>query len=60
MITDLESIDRKIKAADTELRQLVTNRGSTLTEFHRIGPSSARRGCWPMSVTSTVSSDLHG
>jgi transposase len=43
MITDLESIDRKIKAADKELQQLVIDRGSTLTELHGIGPSSAAR-----------------
>ncbi|MFJ9371428.1 transposase, partial [Nocardia sp. NPDC101769] len=30
LIEDLETIDRKTRAADTELRQLVTERGSTL------------------------------
>jgi transposase len=43
MVSDLETIDRKIKAADKELRQLVTDRGFTLTDLHGIGPSSAAR-----------------
>ncbi|MEV0032114.1 transposase [Nocardia sp. NPDC050793] len=43
LIEELETIDRKIKAADKELRQLVTDRGSTLMELHGIGPSSAAR-----------------
>jgi transposase len=43
MVSDLETIDRKIKAADKELRQLVTDRGCTLTDLHGIGPSSATR-----------------
>lgn len=43
LIEELESIDRKTKAADKELRQLVTDRGSTLMDLHGIGPSSAAR-----------------
>jgi transposase len=43
MISDLENIDRKIRAADKELQQLVIDRGSTLTELHGIGPSNAAR-----------------
>ena len=43
MVSELETIDRKIKAADQELRQLVTDRGSTLMGLHGIGPSSAAR-----------------
>ncbi|MFJ9365854.1 transposase [Nocardia sp. NPDC101769] len=43
LIEDLETIDRKTRAADTELRQLVTERGSTLMDLHGIGPSSAAR-----------------
>ncbi|MFE7803065.1 IS110 family transposase [Nocardia sp. NPDC057440] len=43
LIGQLESIDRKIKAADKELQKLVTDRGSTLTDLHGIGPSSAAR-----------------
>ncbi|MFE4460423.1 IS110 family transposase [Nocardia tengchongensis] len=43
LIDELETIDAKIKAADKELRQLVTDRGSTLMALHGIGPSSAAR-----------------
>ncbi|MEV6772414.1 transposase [Nocardia sp. NPDC051030] len=43
LIEDLETIDRKTKAADKELRQLVAERGSTLMDLHGIGPSSAAR-----------------
>ncbi|WP_433579118.1 IS110 family transposase [Nocardia brasiliensis] len=43
LIEDLETIDRKTRAADKELRQLVADRGSTLMELHGIGPSSAAR-----------------
>ncbi|MGW5226867.1 IS110 family transposase [Nocardia niigatensis] len=43
LIEELEAIDRKTKAADKELRQLVTDRGSTLMDLHGIGPSSAAR-----------------
>lgn len=43
LIRELETTDRKIKAADKELRQLVADRGSTLTDLHGIGPSSAAR-----------------
>jgi transposase len=43
LISELTSIDRKIKAADKELQQLVTERGSTLMDLHGIGPSSAAR-----------------
>lgn len=43
LIEDLETIDRRIRAADKELRQLVTDRGSTLMELHGIGPASAAR-----------------
>ncbi len=37
------TIDHKIKAADKELRGLVTDRGSTLMDLKGIGPSSAAR-----------------
>ncbi|MFF0638003.1 IS110 family transposase [Nocardia sp. NPDC004151] len=43
LIEDLETIDRKTRAADKELRQLVIERGCTLMDLHRIGPSSAAR-----------------
>lgn len=42
-VSELETIDRTIKAADKQLRQLVTDRGSTLLALHGIGPSSAAR-----------------
>ncbi|MEV0032108.1 transposase [Nocardia sp. NPDC050793] len=43
MIGELETIDRKTKAADKELRQLVAERDSTLTDLHGIGPAGAAR-----------------
>jgi transposase len=43
LITELETIDRKTKAADKELRQLVADRRSTLAESHGTGPSGAAR-----------------
>jgi transposase len=43
LISELDGIDKKIKAADKELQQLVTDRGSTLMDLHGIGPSSAAR-----------------
>lgn len=39
----LEVIDRKTRAADKELRQLVIERGGTLMDLHGIGQSSAAR-----------------
>ncbi|WP_280302120.1 IS110 family transposase [Nocardia abscessus] len=41
LIEDLETIDRKTRAADKELRQLVLDCGSTLMDPHGIGPSGA-------------------
>ncbi|WP_433202815.1 IS110 family transposase [Nocardia sp. CA-107356] len=43
LIEDLETIDRKTRAADKELRQLVLDRGSTLMDLHGIGPCGAAR-----------------
>lgn len=43
LVEDLETIDRRIRAADKELRQLVLDRGSTLMDLNGIGPSSAAR-----------------
>lgn len=43
LIDELTTIDAKIRAADKQLRQLVTDHGSTLTELHGIGPSGAAR-----------------
>lgn len=43
LIAELETIDKKIKAADRDLRELVIARGSTLLDLHGIGPSGAAR-----------------
>ncbi len=43
LITELDGIDRRIKAANKELRQLVEAAGSTLLELNGIGPSGAAR-----------------
>jgi transposase len=43
LVTELERIDQRIKAANAELRELVTASGSTLMELIGIGPSSAAR-----------------
>jgi transposase len=43
LIADLVVLDKKIKAADTELTDLVTESGSTLMDLFGIGPSGAAR-----------------
>lgn len=43
LIGELVSIDKRIKVANTELRDLVEATGSTLLELHGIGPSGAAR-----------------
>jgi transposase len=43
LIGELDSIDKKIKAADRDLKELVAARGSTLMHLHGIGPSGAAR-----------------
>jgi transposase len=43
LIAELETIDKKMKAADKDLRELVIARGSTLLDLHGIGPSGAAR-----------------
>jgi len=43
LVSELVSIDKRIKAANTELRELVEATGSTLLELHGIGPSGAAR-----------------
>jgi transposase len=43
LIDELTTIDAKIKAADKQLRQLVTATGSSLPELNGIGPSGAAR-----------------
>jgi len=43
LIVDLQSIDTRIKTADTELDQLVIATGSRLQDLYGIGPSSSAR-----------------
>jgi transposase len=43
LITELESIDRKIKACEKEIETLVGAQDSTLLQLHGIGPSGAAR-----------------
>ena len=43
LISDLERIYQRKKAADKELRDLLTATGTTLTSLHGIGPSGAAR-----------------
>jgi transposase len=43
LIGELEGIDKKIKAAEKDLKELVVARGCTLMELHGIGPSGAAR-----------------
>jgi transposase len=43
LITELVQVDKKTKAADKELRELVEATGSHLQDLHGIGPSGAAR-----------------
>ncbi|WIX92775.1 IS110 family transposase [Amycolatopsis sp. DG1A-15b] len=43
LIAELETIDKKTKAADKDLRELVPARGCTLLDLHGIGPSGTAR-----------------
>src|SRR5262245_41921950 len=43
LIADLERIYARTKAADKELKQLLADTGTTLTQLHGIGPSGAAR-----------------
>jgi transposase len=43
LITELVQVDKKTKAADKELRELVQATGSSLQDLHGIGPSGAAR-----------------
>src|SRR3954468_17209043 len=43
LIDELTVIDAKMRAADKQLRHLVTAGGSTLTDLNGIGPSGAAR-----------------
>jgi Transposase IS116/IS110/IS902 family len=43
LVTELTRTDKRIKAADAELKELVTATGSSLLTLHGIGPSGAAR-----------------
>jgi transposase len=43
LIGELETIDKKIKTAEKDLKELVTDRRSTLMDLNGIGPSGAAR-----------------
>jgi len=43
LVGELEGIDKKIKIAEKDLKELVLARGSTLMDLHGIGPSGAAR-----------------
>jgi transposase len=43
LIVELTSIDKKIKAANRELLELIDTTGTTLLDLHGIGPSGAAR-----------------
>ena len=43
LIRELDDIDKKIKAANPQLTELVATTGSTLQDLHGIGPSGAAR-----------------
>jgi len=43
LITELVGIDKKIKAVDAQLTELLAQTGSTVQQLHGIGPSSAAR-----------------
>jgi transposase len=43
LITELVQVDKRIKAADKELSELVDTTGSSLQDLHGIGPSGAAR-----------------
>jgi hypothetical protein len=51
LISDLERIYTRKKAADKELRELVAVTGSSLMDLNGIGPA-VRPGCWSRSATS--------
>lgn len=55
LIVELESIDRKIKAAEKDLTALVLERGSTLLELTGM-VRPAQPDCWLTWATSTASS----
>jgi hypothetical protein len=54
LVSDLERVYRRSKAADQELRELLAATGTSLIGLHGIGPS-ALPGCWSRSATSPAS-----
>ena len=54
LVTDLERIYTRKKAADKELKELVSATGTSLLRLHG-SALRARRGCWSRSVTCPVS-----
>ena len=54
LVTDLERLYDRKKAANKELTALLRDTGTTLTSLHGIGPSGAA-GCWSKSETSPAS-----
>ena len=50
LVSDLERLYQRKKAANKELNALLAATGSTLTSLHGIGPP-VPPGCWPRSVT---------
>jgi hypothetical protein len=59
LITELEGIDRKIKACEKEITVLVEARGSTLLQLHGIGPSRAARLLADVGNTHRLASRDH-
>jgi len=43
IVGKVEGVDKKIKTAEKDLKELVVARGRTLTDLHGIGPSGAAR-----------------
>ena len=55
LISDLERIYQRKKAADKELTELLKAAGSTLTQLNGIGPSGAMQAAIPWMVSRTRS-----
>jgi len=52
LVTELERVDKRIKAADVELRELIAASGSTLLESNRDRPVQRRPAAWRTSRTN--------
>jgi len=59
LISDLERIYARKKAADKELKQLLAETGTTLTQLNGIGPSGAARLLVEVSDITRVPSKAH-